>query len=179
MADVEITRERFDKYGPGISEKGIHRALRRNDARSNIASVSEQAREQDADFYNNMPMYGDASDPLNHNSQRDKEESVMEVLANNARLVNESRRLPSAMAPLTAPSTVSTEPEADPDTVIGRWRVAVVGFVSDVRRWDSLPAQGFVSRVHYCTHNRMAYLTAIVAILLLFVIMVRYVARKR
>ena len=179
MADVEITRERFDKYGPGISEKGIHRALRRNDARSNVASVSEQAREQDADFYNNMPMYGDASDPLNHNSQQDKEESVMKALANNARLVNESR-MPSVMAPSTAQSTEpSTEPKADPDTVIGRWKVAVVGFVSDVRRWDSLPAQGFVSRVHYCTQNRMAYLTAIVVILLLFVMMVRYVARKR
>lgn len=73
----------------GLSDKCQYKGLHRNDYNSNIASVSLEERQKDAEYYETLPINTFETDPLNSQKDMQAKHSILTKLKENASITNQ------------------------------------------------------------------------------------------
>lgn len=130
----------------GIDDRAVYKGAQRNDAISNINAFPALLRARDDDYYSEMPMNTDATDPSNVQADTTKLEELRKVL--NARV--EEVKLQSTAAP--GPVSIQAAAPLRPMTWKYEWN-------HGPRGWRRI--QYFLSR-----GNRVVYLFMFVIVLM-------------
>jgi hypothetical protein len=151
-----------------IDERQLMRGLRRNDATSNIANWSARARAEDAAYYDGLPMYPEAADPVHTGGdiagadeidarlrasmqQVQAEDSAaasmqQQVQTENNAIVSQ----PRPPSPCPHPSDPPQACNAVERAIVSQGPVAAwCDIIHDLSQWDSLTPTNVPSRLGY------------------------------
>jgi len=164
--------------GVGVSDRELTKAKTRNILDSGIGSIDIGMRIRDAEFYKDVPMHGDDTDPLNAQGGSASLEALKNTLAARAARVSRQRIASGAPSPPPkAPPRCSSGPCDSPPwySLRALWAL-VCDLRMDLRHWRDLPCPPtFGARLTYVLScgNRSTGLVLLLAGLLLLSLALR------